>query len=235
MKNQYFADKRDFFKFDFLLALMECPAGFRRFTFVPLLTSDDGSSDGNLTDYASSEHPRRQDLWNFLRDCLKQGQRDLRKLREYMKGQRFEYVPYKDNALFTHARRDKYFSDIPDKALKGAIVFFDPDNGFEVPSMTASSGDKYIRYVELAGVIARMDSASAAVVYQHFPRKNRDIFLAEVGETIRTKVGVHDLIAVSDNVIAFFVIPKTPSLSRVLKPALAAYAMEHGLKMSDCI
>ena len=151
----------------------------QRFLFVPMLTPDDGSTDGMLTAYPPGEHPRRRDLWDFLQGCLKRGERDIRALRRYMKGKPFAYIPWSDDAFFTHARREEHFSKIPASALRHSLVFFDPDNGFEVPSMTAGNGAKYLRYSELADVFSRMDNSSIAVVYQHLPRKNRDDFFAE--------------------------------------------------------
>jgi len=230
MKNQFFADKRDFFKYDLLLVLMEGMAVFRRFTFIPILTPDDGTRDGGLTDYPPDFHPRRQDLWNFLRGCLQRGERDIRKLHVYMKGKPFDFLPWCDEAFFTHAGRNGYFSGVPGSALKRALVFFDPDNGFEVPSMTARNGAKYLRYEELAGVFSRMDDASVAVVYQHLPRKNRDDFFAETSGKIRKSLSPQEIFVVSDNTIAFFVVPKSPGTAKAARRVLASYAREHELR-----
>lgn len=230
MKNQYFSDRRDFFKYDFLLALMEGVPGLRRFLFVPMLTPDDGSTDGTLTDYIAGEHPRRRDLWEFLQGCLKRGERDIRALRRFMKGKTFEYIPWSDDAFFTHAGREEYFAKIPAPALRQSLVFFDPDNGFEVPSMTARNGAKFLRYQELANVFSRMDDASVAVVYQHLPRKNRGDFFAETSEKIRKNMSAREIFVVSDNTIAFFVIPKSPGTTKAARPVLISYAREHDLR-----
>jgi hypothetical protein len=233
LKNQFFADKRDFFKYDFLLSLIEGTVGLRRFTFVPMLTPDDGTSDGSLTDYPPGLHPRRQDLWNFLRDCLKRNERDIRKLHVFMRRKPFEYLPWSDDSIFTHARRGDYFIGIPDMSLRKSLVFFDPDNGFEVTSMTARNGDKYLQYDELDSVISRMDDESVAVVYQHLPRKNRDAYFADTARDIRKRVRVRDILVVTDNVIAFFVLPKSIVMGNVVRPVLSRYAAENGLKYAD--
>jgi hypothetical protein len=234
VKNQFFADKRDFLKYDFLLSLMEGTLGLRRFTFVPMLTPDDGTSDGSLTDYPPGLHPRRQDLWNFLRECLKRGERDIRKLHVFMRRKPFEYLPCCDDVIFTHAGRTNYFAGIPSASLRKALVFFDPDNGFEVMSMTARNGDKYLRYDELNSVISRMDDESVAIVYQHLPRKSRDIYFAETARDIRRCIRIRDVLVVTDNVIAFFVLPKGTSMGKSVRQILPAYAEDHGLKHVDC-
>jgi hypothetical protein len=230
VKNQFFADRRDFFKYDFLLALMEGTAAFHRFTFIPMLTPDDGTSDGNLTDYPPGHHPRRQDLWNFLRGCLQRGERDIRKLHVYMIGKPFDFLHWRCDAFFTHAGREEHFAKIPESALRQSLVFFDPDNGFEVPSMTARNGAKYLRYSELAEVFSRMDNSSIAVVYQHLPRMNRDDFFAESAGKVCKSLSAQGIFAVSDNTIAFFVIPKSPDTAKAARQFLASYAREHELR-----
>lgn len=230
MKNQYFSDRRDFFKYDFLFALMEGVPGLRRILFVPMLTPNDGSTDGTLTDYAAGDHSRRRDLWDFLQGCLKRDERDIRALRRYMKGKPFEYIPWSDNAFFTHAGRDAHFSNIPASALRQSLVFFDPDNGFEVPSMTARNGAKYLRYLELASVFSRMDDASIVIVYQHLPRKDRDDFFAETSMKVRKSLSAKEIFVISDNTIAFFVISKSAGPAKAARQVLSLYAREHELR-----
>ena len=47
MKNQYFGDKRDLFKFDLLLDLM-ASGRFRQLAYVPMLTQADATRQGGL-------------------------------------------------------------------------------------------------------------------------------------------------------------------------------------------
>ncbi|MCJ2670040.1 MAG: hypothetical protein LN416_05970, partial [Candidatus Thermoplasmatota archaeon] len=53
MKNQYFGDTRDLFKYDLVLELL-LGTELRRFTFIPMLTRDEESSDGGKTDYGNA-------------------------------------------------------------------------------------------------------------------------------------------------------------------------------------
>lgn len=43
MKDQFFADQRDFLKYDLLLEILQKTPSLARLTFVPMLTPDDGS------------------------------------------------------------------------------------------------------------------------------------------------------------------------------------------------
>jgi len=45
MKNQYFGDKRDFFKYDLSIELCE-RIPLKQFTFIPMLTENDGTKEG---------------------------------------------------------------------------------------------------------------------------------------------------------------------------------------------
>ena len=75
MKNQYFGDRNDFFKYDLVLSLIEKIENLKCFTFIPMLTKDDGSSDGALTKYDGS---RRKELDDFLKDCIKKSDRKVK-------------------------------------------------------------------------------------------------------------------------------------------------------------
>ena len=68
MKNQYFGDRNDFFKYDLVLSLMEKIENLKCFTFIPMLTEDDSSRDGKLIIY---DGKWRKELDDFLKDCIK--------------------------------------------------------------------------------------------------------------------------------------------------------------------
>ena len=53
MKNQHFADRRDFYKHALLLHLMGCGFGFERLVMAWWLTDDDDSGDGEVRDYTA--------------------------------------------------------------------------------------------------------------------------------------------------------------------------------------
>ena len=129
MKNQYFGDKRDLFKFDLVLHVMESVVGLNKFTYIPMLTPDDDRAGGRLTNY-----PRgycRKGLFDFLQESV-EGNRNIQRLREFFKKRPFAYNPYMDDSYYTHFERETYFRNIPNEALIDALIVLDPDIGLEI-------------------------------------------------------------------------------------------------------
>jgi hypothetical protein len=135
VKDQYFADKRDFFKWDFLEDLLDgCPE-LKCFANITMLTPPDDSKEGNLKAYEVGH--RREALYKFLQSCLIEGRQKVSGMRDYFQGKRFSYFPYRDSAEtpYTFESRDDYFAKIPQEKLQQALVFFDPDIGLQAGRM----------------------------------------------------------------------------------------------------
>lgn len=93
MKNQYFGDIRDLFKYD--LALKVCQELDLGFTFIPMLTAPDGRTDGNQIDYAKAKAGfNNSALLAFLSDCVKKNQRDVKQLGEFVSSMGVRYFLY---------------------------------------------------------------------------------------------------------------------------------------------
>lgn len=228
MNNRFFADRNDFFKYDFLLELLEESSFLRQLTFVPMLTPDDGRRGGKLTNYPCGG--RRPHLYRFLQDCLARSRRDIRLLRDCFARRSFRYTPYRDSNHFTNENRDEYFRSIPDFSLREALVFLDPDNGLEVASAGRRNGDRYVKHEELRRLFARMDAKSVLVVYQHLPRVKRRDFFRMIGTRLQESLRIRRLpMFVSDNRIAFMVLTKEIHRRKKVEVMLDAYAKRHGL------
>jgi len=90
VKDQYFGDRNDYFKYDLAISFFEQLTDIKHFTFIPMLTANDGGGDGGLIDYRQGAG--RPDLYQFLRDKLKKRPRQVLHLREYFKDRfPFEY------------------------------------------------------------------------------------------------------------------------------------------------
>jgi hypothetical protein len=167
MKNQYFGDKRDYFKYDVLERLAADMPDIQQLTCVWMLTPPDTTGQGRVPFVADPELP---ELTALFRSCLDSETRDQTRVGEmsaYFEGRPFRFFSYRDNREdFGLASRTEYFASIPDEALRRSVVFFDPDVSME-PGL---GNEKHLRFEELASAQARMDEASVAVVFQYARR-----------------------------------------------------------------
>lgn len=233
MKNQYFGDTRDLFKYDLVLELL-LRTGLRRFTFVPMLTRDEETSDGGKTDYGHDRAgTQRRFLTRFLQDCLRDGRRDIRELErlfcdaEQLGG--FELSIHGEATYFTHEDRELYFSSIGKELLTRSVIVVDPDNGLEIPSRKGGT-EKHVTYKEIRGLCRRMDDDSVLVVFQFIPRVERGEFFSRICGRIRRESAGESLVQfISDNQVVFFMLTKQDAVHRTVEDAIASYAEDYGL------
>jgi hypothetical protein len=132
VKDQYFGDARDYFKYHLLEELMRNVPGLERLLCVWMLTPPDDSREGNVRFVENLELPS---LTAFLRGHLETGDHRVLHLREYFGGRGLEYIPWGDEPPYLSGRkRHDYFATIPDDHLRNALVFFDPDVGLHEAS-----------------------------------------------------------------------------------------------------
>jgi len=217
MKQQYFGDARDYFKYELLTSLMRGLPRLGQLTCVWMLTPPTVRREGNR---AFLPDPRLPELTEFFRSRLRNGSRDLGQMRTFFASCGFRYFPYGDAPpYFSMVSRQSYFRDIPDKALAGSLVFFDPDTGMEPRRLL----DKHLGFGELADVFDRLDRDSVAVVYQHLRRVRScwDLISGQVRTQLRANVAY---IAQGD--LSFLVVPRDGDLVPIVN-VLAALAV-HG-------
>lgn len=117
MKNQYFGDTRDLFKYDLVLEILLKNSFTDTFTFIPMLTKNEPSRYGARTDYSKATAGfRRRELKNFLEECVEEGRRNIEELERFFKQtrltRRLSLRIYKKNEYFSHESRERYFSEI---------------------------------------------------------------------------------------------------------------------------
>ncbi len=239
MKNQYFADVNDYFKYDLCIFLAENLPKIQRFTFIPTLTADDASSDGGKTDYSLGVG--RESLHDFLQLCLKEYRlkkhpREVIRLREYFQEQKanlnFKYCPYGDSLdlEFTHSGREEYFRKIPNEFLQSAVIMVDPDNGLEVKSATTSNFHKYIKYSEARDLCQRMDANSVLIIYQHFPFIKRQEFLDQLHARLQEELSCPAPVTVFSSNIALVILTKNAAGRKELHKQASRY-LRRGLRL----
>jgi len=234
VKNQYFGDRNDYFKYDLAIYLCEQLSKIRRFTFIPMLTANDGGGDGKLTQYRQGAG--RPDLYKFLKDKLKKRQRKISHLQEYFDSNhsQFKYCPYGDtlDKEFTNDGREDYFKNIRQDHLRNAVILLDPDNGIKPKSPPRRDLNKYITQEEVESVYKRMDEGSIMVLYQHLPRVHRKAFLYSTATKLKDLLKCPLPYSVSDGMIAFILITKDKDRQKELRIALSDY-MRMNLQLYD--
>jgi hypothetical protein len=229
MKNQYFADRNDYFKYDLLIFLAEQLAGIQKLSVVWMLTGNDESQDGQKIKYGKGAGDRG--LYGFLQKTLEAGNgtRNVNKLEEYFRESRhrFAYYPYGIERLFLHRDRAAYFEGIPKESLEDAVVFLDPDNGLEARTAGDINGHKYVKLEEVELIYNGMGQNSVLVIYQHLPRRHRKLFSYSTFNQLAEKLGCAMPVSISDNQIAFIILAKDKKQQAKVREALHEYTRSH--------
>ncbi len=205
MKQQYFGDARDYFKYDVLDRLASDLGSIERLTCLWMLTAPDRTGQGRVR---FTDDPELPELTEFFRERLASddpARRRVGEMRSYFASRPFALVSYRDDREdFGPGTRAEYFARVPDQALRRAVVFFDPDKGMEPGRATA----QHLRFEELREVGSRVDGASVAVVYQHRRRVPDcwELVASQLAERLGRPVAY-----VAEAVLAFYVIAQTRS------------------------
>jgi len=190
MKNQYFGDINDYKKYSLLRLLGGL--GKIETTVCWVLTEDDNRNDGSRIKYLE-----KPELWqsydpvvfdHLQKNVLAKGVRDVSVLEQgdVLPNCRYysEYV-HDDDSL-----RSDFFKKFQDFAKGADLVFFDPDNGLEVKSVPRGKrgSSKYIYWDE---VKSSYEAGHSLMIYQHFPRKPRELFLRNMVRKFKDIIGTH--------------------------------------------
>ncbi|MFP4641964.1 MAG: hypothetical protein ACLFPU_07290 [Dehalococcoidia bacterium] len=175
MKNQYFGDVNDYRKYGLLRALQSC--GEHKLLVVWMLTPDDGGTDGQIRSYL--QHPGEwehfdPELYNRLLHILQSPVTPRVSLLEGS-GLLPRTAFYSETVPNDRDGRQSWREGLMNLASGADIVFFDPDNGIEVPSKPVglNGSSKYVTWDEIKKV---WDAGCSLLIYQHFHRKPRHEF-----------------------------------------------------------
>jgi len=214
MKNKYFADINDYRKYLLLRSISD--SGKIKIAICWMLTPDDERNDGKLTNYINNPNTwREKDPWLFdtMSECLKNGNRNVSMAEKY------SIIPnavYYDSILFNNSiKRKEYFEKFYYKSQDCDLIFFDPDNGFEVKSSHpgTKNSNKYLYWEELSDFY-KMDKS--LLVYQHFPRIERSKYLLDLTDRIKSETEAKRVICHKDSKVVYFLIPQEKDLDHFL-------------------
>jgi hypothetical protein len=185
VKHQYVGDINDYRKYALLRALSS--DGANRVGVCWMLTDSDGSSDGGKLAYLGQPERFRHfdpELFDILAHAA--AEPDRRRLQSIEDSGAIPGALYYNEALPQAVdERTAYMAECRAKFADADLVFFDPDNGIEAPSVKKSHG-KALKYVFLDEAAAVYGSGKSVLIYQHFPMmKPRPQFVADTVARLR--------------------------------------------------
>lgn len=232
MKSQYFGDSRDAFKYDLWLELAGQVSGIRKLTFIPMLTPDDGTSQGRHRSYGNVLRP---DLLEFLKSQSRVGGKSLLALRQFMLTTGVVYNAHCESDLFVHEARGTYFANIGSELLRDAAVLVDPDVGLEPASaayMRREGPAKYLLFKEVQALLERTSGATFLLIYQHLQRHAGRVpqDVQRKAMKVASLTPTASCVFVRNHDVAFLVVSSNADSSNSLKALCETYARRLGLE-----
>jgi hypothetical protein len=226
MKNQYFGDNRDLFKYDLIQHISTC-ARYSKFTFIPMLTPNDDGNDGNQIERARATGGRNnRQLREYLDVCMTDNRRNITEIKSYFGGNGIEtYIHREGDGYFSGNReeREHYFGEIGEEQLIDAIVFVDPDNGFQVNH----SNEKHFLFSEARTLIERMSDNSLLMAIQFRPLFEHGLqYIRGRCQQIEEELNLPPMF-ISDNQIVFFFLTGNSSLRERIASSVEEYCALH--------
>ncbi len=225
MKDQYFGDIRDLFKFDLAFHIIATCHLVRRFTFIPMLTKRDDGPDGRKRDYAKAKAGKsNQSLRDHLTKCADEARPDISGIAGYFTANQLDAIVYSHPELshFEKGCRREYFGGINREILQDSLILLDPDNGLENGLEVGRPSERHLLFSEVQDLYERMGDASILMIYQHFPHEKHEEYLRRRMCQLSNRTGGHPM-CVSDNQIVFFLLTSNPALRSQLACAIADY------------
>jgi hypothetical protein len=213
MKNQYFGDINDYRKYGLLRMLCENGRGL---AICWMRTPDDRGPDGRKRSYLLED---QASLWEKYDRPLYRALQRIDSDRPQMSYSDYEHILscVKDKDILPEAidfadlipkrvdeRRD-YLTRFLTRARGADLVFFDPDNGLEVPSASyrTKRSSKHVYSDELWQTF---DGGYSILLYQHFGYKKRDQFVSETAEHLQVLTGFPEVIPFRTAHVVFFLV-----------------------------
>ena len=227
MKNQFFGDTRDLFKYDVVLELL-LKTSIRQFTFIPMLTPRAANRHGGKTDYSTAKAgTRRTELARFLQACIRADRRRIGELETFFRTSRLTretpLTIYREDQYFSDANREKYFTEIPPSLLREAVILLDPDNGLEIQRPT----EAHLLYAEVGGLYERRGEAAALMVFQFFPFEPRSPYIARRCRELEAHTGGAP-VAIWSSQLSFLFLARSSSVVGEVRRALRVYEGRYG-------
>jgi hypothetical protein len=207
LKNQYFGDINDYRKYGLLRILTNY--GEIKTAVCWMLTPDDGRGDGGRVGYLLQPAKWRDldpPLFDHLAEVvLRRGSRNVAEIGN--SGILPSCVFLSDTVPDDEKSREAYFQRLTDMTQGCDLVFFDPDNGIEVETKQVGrkGSSKYIYWHEIEQF---WNARHSLLIYQHFPRVQRDFFIEAKARQLMERTGAPEVISFRTSHVVFLLAPQ---------------------------
>jgi hypothetical protein len=222
VKHQYVGDINDYRKYALLRALSV--GGANRMSVCWMLTPDDGGADGGKLAYLGQPERFRQfdpELFDILAHAASEP--DRRRLQTIVDSGTIAGALYYNEMLPDEAvGRAAFMKRAATELHEAELIFFDPDNGLEVSLPKGrKNSSKYLYLDEVAAFYA---SGKSLLIYQHFPRVERQAFLASCTGRLRGAAPGCAAWAFTTAHVVFFLLVHPEAPARLAVAAMEASA-----------
>ena len=172
-----------------------------------MLTANDSRGDGKFTGYLNSPKSWRffdPELFDFLFHAVSE-----KNEREVASVARERLIPSATyfSRLLTDGNREEYFERLDARLRQPHILFFDPDNGMEVQSVPRGSRGSH-KYLYWREAIHFFGQGHSLLIYQHYPRMERERFTILRAVDFFTKMDVATVYSFRTPKVVFFLVPQ---------------------------
>lgn len=209
MKNQYYGDINDYKKYAYLRHIVS--GGDFSLGINWYLTQNDGSAHGGRINYLYSPEtwkPFDEELFSNLHESLmNKDSRTVANARQDLAlGQKVTF--FSDYSPDTKPERELWLNRAIDSLEQCNIIYLDPDNGLSVPSvpMGRKNCSKYAFESELM-MFAESNASRSLVIYQHFPLKERQLFMDTCSKLVSGLLNAKVVIRIRTSNAFFIAIP----------------------------
>jgi hypothetical protein len=180
-----------------------------------LLTPDDGRTDGEFRSYLERplqwrayDPPLYDHLSKLLSRTVGRSVANAR-IWDLIPGASYHEPILADDA----ASRRRYFEQGLSSLGSCPLLFFDPDNGIEVPSRPcgAKGSAKYVYWQEIEMAYA---AGHSLVIYQHFARVSRQFFTAQLAAKLAERLSAPLVDSFSTPHVVFFLVARPEHVAR---------------------
>ena len=210
MKNQFFGDNRDLFKYDLIQHIIQGIKEIDKFSFVPMLTRNSGTHGNQVERQKAKAGKYNYNLINYLDKCILENRRNITEIIKYYKQIGISTFIYRESTYFVKSLRRDYFNSIPESFLKNSLILVYPDNILQVKK----SKEEHFLYIDIKKLYDSMNDNASLMIFQYFPRECHDNYTAKRrDELFNITKEVPSII--SDNVIMYLFLTKKIILNNI--------------------